>query len=221
MPVKWKTRNKSSKDSTPAADEKKTRTEAGCFSSQTDDEVFEALNLAEDLGKKIEHVLLKLGKLDIIESHLQDINSTLANIEQTVSRLDEEVKILKVKTNDTDEVVKALKESLEFNEDNISVWSEARLSPTRSLWTEETAFVHSRRENSKVFDLPPQMVGKECKMAASSRRLQRRYLQLFRGTPPNWPAPWQNRISKSTPSWKTFRGCKTASKFCKILALWW
>ena len=120
MPVKRKARSKSSKDSTPSPDDKKTRTEASSVSSQTDDEVFEALNMAEDLGKKIEHVLLKLGKLDIIESHLQDINSTLANIEQTVSRLDEEIKILKVKTNDTDEVVKVLKENMEFNEDDIS-----------------------------------------------------------------------------------------------------
>ena len=91
MPVKRKARSKSSKDSTPSPDDKKMRTEASSVSSQTDDEVFEALNMAEDLGKKIEHVLLKLGKLDIIESHLQDINSTLANIEQNVSRLDEEV----------------------------------------------------------------------------------------------------------------------------------
>ena len=75
--------------------------------------------MASGLGEKIEHMLLKLGKLDVIESHLQEMNSTLANIEQTVSRLDEEVKILKVKTNKTDEVVKVLKENLEFNEDDI------------------------------------------------------------------------------------------------------
>ena len=93
MPVKRKARNKSSKDSTPSPDNKKTRKDSGSVSSQTDDEIFEALNMAEDLGKKIEHVLLKLGKLDIIESHLQDMFSTLANIEQTVSRLDEEVNI--------------------------------------------------------------------------------------------------------------------------------
>jgi len=72
--------------------------------------------MAEDLWKKIKHMLLKLGKLDIIESHLWDITSTLANIEQTVSSLNEEVKILRVKTNDTEEVVKVRKENLEFNE---------------------------------------------------------------------------------------------------------
>ena len=60
MPVKRKVRAKSS---TPSPHDKKSRKETGSVSSQTDDEIFEALNMAEDLGKKIEHVLLKLGKL--------------------------------------------------------------------------------------------------------------------------------------------------------------
>ena len=120
MPVKRKDRAKSSKDSTPYPDDKKSREEASSVSSQTDDEIFEAFNVAEDLGEKIEHVLLTLGKLDIIESRLQDINSTLASIERTVSRLDEEFKILKVKSNGADEVVKVLKENVEFNEEDIS-----------------------------------------------------------------------------------------------------
>ena len=76
--------------------------------------------MAEDLGKKIEHVLLKLGKQDIIESRLQEINSTLASFERTVSRLDEEVEILKAKSNETNEAVKVLKENVEFNEEDIS-----------------------------------------------------------------------------------------------------
>ena len=117
MPVKRKVRAKSS---TPSPDDKKSRKETGSVSSQTNDEILEALNMAEDLGKKIEHVLLKLGKLDIIESRLQEINSTLASIERTVSRLDEEVKILKVKSNETNEAVKVLKENVEFNEEDIS-----------------------------------------------------------------------------------------------------
>ena len=114
--------------------------------------------MAEDLGKKIEHVLLKLGKLDVIESRLQEMNSTLANIEQTVSRLDEEVKILKVKTNKTDEVVKVLKENLEFNEDDISdlkrhskeVQNEVFELKKQILYME----TYSRRENAKFFGLP-------------------------------------------------------------------
>ena len=158
MPVKRKARTKSSIDSTPSPDDKRTRQEASSVSSQTDDEIFEALNMAEDLGKKIEHVLLKLGKLDIIESRLQDMSSTLANIEEAVSRLDEEVKVLKVKTNETDEVVKVLKENLEFNEDDISdlkrdskeVQHEVSELKKQILYME----AYSRRENVKFFGLP-------------------------------------------------------------------
>ena len=109
-------------------------------------------------SEKIEHVLLKLGKLDVIESCQQEMNSTLANIEQTVSRLDEEVKILKVKTNKTDEVVKVLKENLEFNEDDISdlkrdskeVQNEVFELKKQILYME----TYSRRENAKFFGLP-------------------------------------------------------------------
>ena len=114
--------------------------------------------MAEDLGKKIEHVLLRLGKLDVIESRLQEINSTLSNIEPAISRLDEEVKILKVKTNKTDEVVKILKENLEFNEDDISdlkrdskeVQSEVFELKKQILYME----TYSRRENAKFLGLP-------------------------------------------------------------------
>ena len=114
--------------------------------------------MAEDLGEKIEHVLLKLGKLDIIESRLRDINSTLASIERTVSRLDEEVKILKVKSNGTDEVVKVVKENVEFNEEDISdlkrdskeVQHEVLELKKRILYME----TYFRRENAKFFGLP-------------------------------------------------------------------
>ena len=158
MPVKRKVRAKSSKDSTPSPDDKKTRKEGGSASSQTDDEIFEALNMAEDIGKKIEHMLLKLGKLDIIDSRLQEMHLTLANIEQTVSRLDEEVKTLKVKTNEMDEVVKVLKENLVFNEDDISdlkrdskeVQHEVFELKRQILYME----TYSRRENAKFFGLP-------------------------------------------------------------------
>ena len=162
MPVKRKVRAKSSKDSTPSPDDKRTRKEFDSVSSQTDDEVIEALNMAEDLGKKIEHVLLKLGKLHVIESRLQEMNSTLANIEQTVSRLDEEDKILKVKTNKTQEVVKVLKENLEFNEDDISDLKRDRFYIWKLIPEEKTLNFLAYQKNRTL-----QMARKECKMAHS------------------------------------------------------
>ena len=95
--------------------------------------------MAGDLGKKIKLVLSKLAKLDIMESCLQEMNSTLANIKQTVSRLDKEVK--KVKTNGTNEVVKVLKENMEFNEDDISDFKR-----------------DSKEVQSKVFELKKQIL---------------------------------------------------------------
>ena len=131
--------------------------------------------MAEDLGKKIEHVLLKLGKLDVIESRLKEMNSALANIEQTVSRLDEEVKILKVKTNKTDEVVKALKENLEFNEDDISdlkrdskevqneVFELKKQILYMETFPEEKTLIFLAYQKNRTL----QMARKECKMAHS------------------------------------------------------
>ena len=114
--------------------------------------------MAEDLGKKIEHVLLKLGKLDIIESRLQEINSTLACIERTVSRLDEEVNNLKVKSNGTDGVVKVLKENVEFNEEDISdlKWDSKKVQHEVLELKKQILYMetYSRRENAKFFGLP-------------------------------------------------------------------
>ena len=95
--------------------------------------------------------------------------SALANIEQTVSRLDEEVKILKVKTNDTVEVVKVLKENMEFNEDDIcdlkrdskEVQQEVSELRKQPLYIKNVIFLAYQK--NRVL----QMVGKECKMACS------------------------------------------------------
>ena len=56
--------------------------------------------MAEDLGKKIESVLQelkKLEKLDVIESRLNQVYTSIASIEATVSRIDSEVQVLKEK----------------------------------------------------------------------------------------------------------------------------
>ena len=52
MPVKRKARTNSSKDFTPSPDDKKIKKDSSSVSSQTDDEIFEALNMAEDLGRR-------------------------------------------------------------------------------------------------------------------------------------------------------------------------
>ena len=50
--------------------------------------MFEALEMAEGVGKKFESVLKKLEKLDAIESYLSHMHTMLESIEENVSRLD-------------------------------------------------------------------------------------------------------------------------------------
>ena len=52
------------------------------------DEVFEALEMAEDVGLKLQRVLDKLEKLDKIEAHLSEVSTSLAGIEEKVSRFE-------------------------------------------------------------------------------------------------------------------------------------
>ena len=86
---KRKNRSKASKDSLPSPDEKKSKDEGKAHSTASEtDEVFEALEMAEGVGSKLEAVLKKLEKLDTIESRLSQMHTTLASIEENVSRLD-------------------------------------------------------------------------------------------------------------------------------------
>ena len=82
--------------------------------------MFQALEMAEGLGKKLEAVLKKLEKLDTIESRLNQMHTTLASIEENVSRLDSEVEDLKTKSKQLGSTVNELKESIQFTDEDIS-----------------------------------------------------------------------------------------------------
>ena len=121
------------------------------------DEVFEALEMAEDVGLKLQRVLDKLEKLDKIEAHLGEVSASLASIEEKVSRLDEDVQDLKQKTNRVEKKASELEESIQFNEDDISdLKKESKESKfeindlRKQLLYLET---YSRRENVKFFGI--------------------------------------------------------------------
>ena len=82
--------------------------------------MFEALEMAEGVGSKLEAVLKKFEKLDTIESRLSQMHTTLASIEENVSGLDSEVEDLKTKSKQLGSTVNELKESIQFNEKDIS-----------------------------------------------------------------------------------------------------
>ena len=79
--------NAASQSSNQSPEEKRSK-------NRDTDEVFETLEMAEDVGLKLQRVLDELEKLDKIEAHLSEVSGSLASIEEKVSRLDEHVQDL-------------------------------------------------------------------------------------------------------------------------------
>ena len=111
--------------------------------------------MAEGLGKKLK----KLEKLDTIESRLNQIHTTLASIEENVSRLDSEVEDLKTKSKQLGSTVNELKESIQFTDEDISDLNLQTKSYSRMLV--------SSRNNFFTGDLLKE--GK-CKIRGATRR---------------------------------------------------
>ena len=121
MSAKRKVRSETSSDSSNSPEEKRSReAQNESILSETDDEVLEALEMAEDVGKKIDLILAKLSKLDNIESRLENVFEVIANIEESVANLDREVKELKRKSKKVDKKVEELETSVTFNGDDIA-----------------------------------------------------------------------------------------------------
>lgn len=76
--------------------------------------------MANDLSKKVDQILLKLQKLDNIESRFNDLISTVSSIEETMARLDQDTEALKNKVRQTSKTAQELEESVEFNVEDIS-----------------------------------------------------------------------------------------------------
>ena len=82
--------------------------------------MFEALEMVEGVGTKLEAVLKKIEKLgQVTVSCLSQIHTTLASIEENASRLDTEVQDPKAKSKQLGSTVNELKESIQFNEEDI------------------------------------------------------------------------------------------------------
>ena len=105
----------------PSPDEKKSRNEVKTHSTASEtDKVFEALEMVEGVGTKLEAVLKKIEKLgQITVSCLSQIHTTLASSEENASRLDTEVQDPKAKSKQLGSTVNELKESIQFNEEDI------------------------------------------------------------------------------------------------------
>ena len=68
--------------------------------------------MAAELGKKLYEVFERLAKLDIIENRLNNLYTTMANIEGSISSLDKDVAELKAKSKTTIDSVNKLEQSV-------------------------------------------------------------------------------------------------------------
>lgn len=82
-----------SEDSTSSPEHKKTRTTKQL--SEEEDEIWTALNMSETVAGKLEEILKKLQKLDVIEASVKNIEVKLKNLEERTDVLEKDIKDLK------------------------------------------------------------------------------------------------------------------------------
>ena len=96
MPLKRKDRPESWSSNSCSPDEKKTReNNHRALESENEDDIFKALNMADNLGSKVDLVLNKLKKCDSMELRLENLNKSVANIEESFTIIEKDVEALK------------------------------------------------------------------------------------------------------------------------------
>ena len=85
------------------------------------------------------------------------MHTTLASIEENVSRLDSKVEDLKTKSKQLGSTVNELKESVQFNEEDVSDLKLENKRLQQDVWGLQKQLLymetHSRRENVKIVGL--------------------------------------------------------------------
>ena len=143
--------------------DKKTRNNSE-ESASPSDIVLDALNMAENASAKLDHIMERLEMLSVIENHLDNMASTMANIESTLSRLDADIMMLKEGAGERQKRITVLETSINYNEDDVAELQKnlydhgAQLDKCKKdlLYLE----AYSRRENFKIFGVP-QATGNE------------------------------------------------------------
>ena len=72
------------------------------------------------LDAKMDGIMKKFEKLDIIETQLKEVHIRMANFDETISRLESEVKDLRKQKKNLEKKVEEFEESLQYNEDDMS-----------------------------------------------------------------------------------------------------
>ena len=95
------------------------------------DEVFEALNMAEDIGANIQQILTKLQKLDSLEALINKTLNKLEAVELQVNRLTIRVES-ECKSKAVDEAVGKLRASVVLLRTPTTLWCQHRLEIKRT-----------------------------------------------------------------------------------------
>ena len=143
----------------PAEKKTRNRSEDSDISS---DIVLDALDMAENVSLKLDQIMKSLEKLSLIESRLDGMASTMANIESTLCRLDVDVSELKEGAGKRERKINELEVLINYTEDDIAELQtklhdyKAQLEKCKKdvLYLE----AYSRRENVKIFGIPESTV---------------------------------------------------------------
>ena len=158
MSGKRKGRPRTESDSSTSPEDKRLRqTVTAEYSDKQDGKAPQAPSIAAELGKKLDEVLERLTKLDIIENRLNNLYTTMDNIERVISNLDKDVAELKAKSNTTVDSVNKLEQSVDFNASDIADLKHDQLKlqfenenlKKQLLYSES----YSRRENLKFIGI--------------------------------------------------------------------
>ena len=85
--------------------------------SESKDEILKALNMVDDLGSRVEFFLNKLNTLDNIEVRLQNLNQSVANMEESFAIIENDVEGKDIEK--TNQKVKELEESVDYHDQDI------------------------------------------------------------------------------------------------------
>ena len=83
-------------------------------SGESDDEVMTALNLSKGLSEKVDLILLKLNKLDLLEKKLDEVSTAVSSLKRSVAALETDVASVKEKQKLSEDNIKEIEKNLEF-----------------------------------------------------------------------------------------------------------
>ena len=120
MPLKRKDRPElwSSNASSPE-EKKRSEKNHSALESESEDNILKVLNMADNLGSKVDLILNKLNKLDSIEGHLEKLNKWVTNIEESLGIIEKDVEALEKKKK-TSQKVNDLEQSIDYSDPDIS-----------------------------------------------------------------------------------------------------